>query len=187
MDKEIIRLLEAGKADQVDSYVKAMLVTDNHLSCGVNDFLFVYAAIYSRIFSEEKVSLNFLNSALLLLRHLQSNYPNESRSLASQEMYLLVRAIKAGQGDKIDRDRAISRIFELFRSGTGAYTPESARQEAISVNGAMASGNGKSVIDSMRNLRVIKNLLGPIELLSGLGVHLPSVYSDWLKIKGDLP
>jgi len=187
MDKEIIRLLEAGKADQVDSYVKAMLVSDNHLSRGVNDFLFVYAAIYSRVFPEEKVSLNLLNNALLLLWHLQSNYPDESQSFAAQEMYLLVRAIKAGQGDEIDRDHAISRIFELFKSGAGAYTPESARQEAISVKGAMASGNGKSVIDSMRNLRVIKNLLGPIELLYGQGVHLPSVYNDWLKIKGDLP
>ncbi|MFA0791504.1 hypothetical protein ACCI51_13180 [Microbulbifer echini] len=174
-------------ADQVDSYVKAMLVSDNHLSRGVNDFLFLYAAIYSRIFPEEKVSLNFLNSALLLLRHLQSNYPNESRSFATQEMYLLVRAIKSRQGDEIDRDRAINRIFELFRSGAGAYTPKSAREEAISVKSAMAFGNGKSVMGSMQNLRVIKNLLGPIELLSGQGVLLPSVYSDWLKIKGDLP
>ncbi len=187
MIEEFKKSLVSGAGNEVDKIVRELLVPENSSAYDINNWLFVYESIYPRVLREGEVDFTLMGAAVSVLDHLRKTYPNEQYSFAVQEMYLRVRAIESCGVNSSNQLLDLNVILEIFSNSVGRYSHKTVLEETKRVRRSLKDGRTSSIVVSLRELRNIKNLLGPIEYIKAKGVTLPKAYDEWVSLRNQLP
>jgi len=154
----------------------------------VNEWLYIYECLlYPKVIVEDSIDFIILDSAISLLKFIQERYPKSSFSFLVQEMNLRISAIQfhgnVEESELLNPDIIINKFLKHSEN----YTPSSAVEATARAFEALKESRGPEVVSKVRELRGLKNLLGPIESLKNYGATMPQVLHEWLAVRTQLP
>jgi len=185
---DIRELKSLKNSEDIQSGVNSLMRSKDSDKRDVNEWLYLYECVlYPRAIDKDCVDLVLLGTAIALLQFLQYRFPKSSSSFLVQEMNLRTRAIRCSdtteESELLDPRVVINEFYKHSKN----YTPDLALQATSNTFEALKESKEPALINTLRELRRIKSLLGPIEILKGIGISIPSDLNDWLAVRGKLP